>query len=248
MDGAGVRVKRVFSYHQIPAFDPFLLLDHFGSDNPDEYLAGFPDHPHRGIETITCMIHGELEHRGSPGNRWTLCAGDVQWMTAGSWINLPAKQKMCAPKYENISSKSVPGIMSPEGCVIELISGTLFDRKGPAEGTAVASLSFEAVLPENGSIAIPIEEGHTIFVYTASGSVGFSEDPEKMVKQGSVALMSRTGSLFMKTEHHGCRLMIGAAAPISEPIAWRGSIVMNTEAELDAAFREYKEGFFLKHT
>jgi redox-sensitive bicupin YhaK (pirin superfamily) len=197
LEGAGVHLKRVFGYQHVPMFDPFLLLDDFHSNNPDEYINGFPWHPHRGIETITYVIHGTVEHGDSLGNSGVIRSGDVQWMTAGSgiihqempkgqkdglmwgfqlWANLPASHKMMAPRYRDILSDTIPEIENNNGVIIKIISGEMNNRKGPVQDVVIDPEFFDIIIPPEINFVHKIKKKHTVFAYVIEGQGYFEQE------------------------------------------------------------------------
>ncbi|MFQ5598548.1 MAG: pirin family protein [Nitrospiria bacterium] len=264
-EGAGVRLKRVFGHPEIPLLDPFLLMDDFHSSTPEDYMAGFPMHPHRGIETITYMIHGSVAHRDSMGNSGIIHAGDLQWMTAGSgiiheempkaseglwgfqlWSNLPAKHKMMPPRYRDIKGGDIP-VVSPENHVkVKVICGEVFGAKGPIQEIVTdpqyLDISVEADTVYNHTVS----EGHTAFVYVIEGNGYFDQNRSQAVPPEHLALLSNGDTIRISTAQEGLRFLLISGRPIQEPIAWAGPIVMNTQAELDTAFEDYRTGRFVK--
>jgi|SRR3989344_5627677 len=256
LEGAGVLLKRVFGHAEIPKFDPFLLLDHFGSDNPDDYIKGFPWHPHRGIETVTYMIKGEVEHGDSMGNKGVIKSGDVQWMTAGSgiihhempqpfkgtskgfqlWVNLPKKHKMTAPRYEGIVKKDIP-FATKEDAKIKVIAGTIAGTKGPVKDLFVETEYFDIQLDGRFTHKTPKK---TAFVFVHEGNI-IIED--KKLSEGQCGLLGKAGDILITGKG---RFIFVAGNPLNEPVAWGGPIVMNTEKELEKAFEELDNGTFIK--
>jgi len=265
MEGAGVRLKRVFGNLEVPRFDPFLLLDDFGSDNPDDYLAGFPWHPHRGIETVTYMLEGEIEHADSLGNRGVISSGDVQWMTAGGgiihqemphriegrmrgfqlWVNLPAASKMMDPHYRDMPAATIPEVTLGEGVHIKVIAGEVGGVKGPVTDVIVAPEYLDITLDPGASIGRPTPAGHTVFAYVVDGAGRVGPEGERELTDGQVALFGDGESVLASAGETGIRILLISGQPIGEPVAWRGPIVMNTQQELMTAFRQYEEGTFI---
>jgi redox-sensitive bicupin YhaK (pirin superfamily) len=261
MEGAGVRLKRVFGYNEVPLFDPFLLLDHFGSKDPEDYIKGFPWHPHRGIETVTYMLSGEVEHGDSLGNKGVIMSGDVQWMTAASgivhqeipkeylglmqgfqlWVNLPAKKKMIAPKYRGITKHQIPSLKR-EGAEIKIIAGKIDGVEGPVQDLVVNVEYFDVTLAAGKTFEHSPEKSATAFVYVIDGS-GHVESVS--VESQHCVLFSDGDTVEVKTKG-GVRFLFVSGAPLGEPVAWGGPIVMNTEEELAKAFEELDEGNFIK--
>lgn len=264
IEGAGVRLRRVFGYDEVPLFDPFLLLDDFRSDNPDDYLKGFPWHPHRGIETITYVLKGDVEHGDSIGNSGVISSGDVQWMTAGSgiihqempkgdekgvmhgfqlWANLPASKKMMGPRYRGITSDEIPEVEVDEGVQIKVIAGNVGGTSGPVTDVVTDPEYLDCTVPEGVTYSHSTAPDHSAFIYVIGGA---GEADSTAVENGSVALFEK-GDLFTVTASGGpLRFLLVTGMPLGEPVAWRGPIVMNTDAELETAFREYREGTFVK--
>ena len=261
MEGAGVRLKRAFGYYEIPRFDPFLLLDHFGSDNPEDYIKGFPWHPHRGIETVTYMLSGEVEHGDSMSNRGVIGAGDIQWMTAGSgiihqempkryeglmqgfqlWVNLPAKKKMIAPKYRGITGDQVPTV-ERGGAEIKVIAGSLDGVKGPVRDLTVEVEYFDVKLPAGKTFERATERDRNLFAYAIEG-LGFTGD--KLIEPQRCVLFGEGDAVQIRSDA-GIRFLFVSGKPLKEPIAWGGPIVMNTQGELALAFWELEQGVFIK--
>jgi redox-sensitive bicupin YhaK (pirin superfamily) len=261
VEGAGVRLKRVFGYYEVPTMDPFLLLDHFGSDNPADYVNGFPWHPHRGIETVTYMWSGEVEHGDSMGNSGVIKSGDVQWMTAGSgiihqempkrfdglmrgfqlWVNLPAKKKMTAPKYRGIESPEIPTIQK-NGLVIKVLCGKIEGVEGPVKDLSVDVEYLDVKLNAGKTFERPTQENHKVFAYVVEG---FIEAQGITVEQGHCAVFGRGDTVGIGSAE-GAHFLFVSGEPLKEPIAWGGPIVMNTEAELAKAFEELDNGTFIK--
>lgn len=261
IEGAGVRLKRVFGYNEVPLFDPFLLLDHFGSEDPEDYIKGFPWHPHRGIETVTYMLSGEVEHGDSLGNKGVIRSGDIQWMTAGSgiihqempkeyfglmqgfqlWVNLPAKKKMIVPKYRGITKHQIP-LLKREGAEIKIIAGKIDEVEGPVQDLVVDVEYFDVTLAAEKTFECSSERGSTAFLYVIEGS-GYVED--KLIESEHCALFGDGDTVGVRTED-GIRFLFVQGKPLGEPVAWGGPIVMNTEEELARAFEELEEDKFIK--
>lgn len=264
IDGAGVELNRVFGYPEVPLFDPFLLLDDFGSDDSDKYIAGFPFHPHRGIETITYLLEGEVEHQDSIGNKGVIKSGGVQWMTAGSgiihqempaiidsnqlrgfqlWLNLPANQKMKPPKYQNLSKNQIPAIISEEGITVRVICGNFAGISGPIEGIVTEPEYIDFTLLPNIEFVKNTAQNHTVFVYIIEGEVHISNDK---IKKGSIILYESGNKIRLKSSSKGAHILYCSGKPIKEPISWKGPIVMNNEKEIDLAFQELEKNLFIK--
>ena len=268
MEGAGVHLKRVFGNSEVPQFDPFLLLDDFRSDNPDHYLKGFPWHPHRGIETITYVLAGDVEHGDSLGNKGIIGSGDVQWMTAGSgiihqempkgdengkmygfqlWANLPARDKMMNPRYRDITNEQIPEVKLDNGTAIKIIAGEVSDIKGPVQDIVIDPEYIDVTVPPNSEFRHPAKQGHTVFAYIIDGEGYFSDQRDPLADNGTIVLFDNGDELMVSTEDQQVRFLLISGKPIKEPVAWYGPIVMNTQKELETAFEEYKQGTFIKY-
>ncbi len=261
LEGAGVKLRRVLGNDDASTLDPFLLLDHFGSKNPDDYILGFPWHPHRGMETVTYMWTGEVEHGDSMGNRGVIKSGEVQWMTAGSgiihqempqkydglmqgfqlWVNLPAKKKMTDPKYRGVTTDQIPAV-EKDGQTIKVIAGKIEGIEGPVRDLFTESGYFDVELAVEKEFQHLTHKNLTVFSYVINGSV---EVHYQKIRSGQCAVFSRGDSVKISTRN-GARFLFVAGEPLNEPVAWRGPIVMNTEEELDNAFQELDEGTFIK--
>ena len=266
VEGAGVRLNRVFGYPEVPKFDPFLLLDDFGSDNPEDYLAGFPWHPHRGIETVTYVLSGEIEHGDSIGNEGVISTGDVQWMTAGSgiihqemprrvegnlrgfqlWTNLPAASKMMEPRYRDVPADSIPEVSPHEGLKIKIIAGEVVGVRGPVQDVVVEPEYFDITLEPGADLEHPTPQGHTVFAYAVNGRGKVGPNGTHTLARGQLALFTEGDSVLIRASDVPFRFLLVSGKPLGEPVAWSGPIVMNTREELAAAFREYQDGTFIK--
>ncbi len=271
IEGAGVQLRRAFGFDADNTFDPFLLLDDFRSDVPAHYQAGFPWHPHRGIETITYVLAGEVEHADSLGNRGVIGAGDVQWMTAGSgiihqemprgdeagrmygfqlWANLPAQQKMKEPRYRDVKASEIPVVRRPGGVEIRVVAGSLDGQRGPVADVAIAPEYLDVSLPAGQTFVHPLHPERTVFAYVFAGSGRFGPEPQTGPVHGDHTLLRfGAGDQVRATAsaQEALRLLLVAGRPLGEPVAWRGPIVMNTQAELAQAFAAYRAGTFLRH-
>lgn len=283
LEGAGVHLNRVFGYAQVPLFDPFLMMDDFHSAKPEEYLAGFPWHPHRGIETVTYILQGSVEHRDSLGNHGQIGPGDVQWMTAGNgiiheempkasssrlmwgiqlWVNLPASHKMMPPRYQDIPASEIPEIDLKSGIKARVLCGRIDHTQGPVKGLVRSPVFVDLQVPAATVFSLPVAEGHTVLTYLLEGTVYFGnpagtrpQEPDfldgsglGLCTSGSVALFNPSGTrLVFSTTREPVRFLLLSGEPLREPVAWGGPIVMNTEAELALAFKEYQQGNFIKH-
>lgn len=266
LEGAGVRLKRVFGTREVPRFDPFLMLDDFGSDDPDDYMAGFSWHPHRGIETVTYMLHGIVKHGDSMGNKGEISDGQVQWMTAGSgiihqempqkqqdylrgfqlWVNLPAKKKMMDPRYRDIKTKDIPEFRSKNGTRVKVIAGRYEGLTGPVKDIICDPEYLDIQVPSGLKFEHPIKKGHTVFAYAVEGGGAVVPDQES-IQEGFLVHFGDGEKIALETGPSGLRFLLVSGQPIGEPVAWRGPIVMNTEEELALAFKEYRNGTFIKN-
>lgn len=261
IDGAGVRLTRVLGGSTIEDFDPFLMMDSFDSRNPDDYIRGFPTHPHRGIETITYLVSGELAHQDSLGNKGLITSGACQWMTAGSgilhqempqeaerllglqlWLNLPAAEKMTNPKYFDIEPNDV-GLVEQNGGFVKVISGEYEGVRGVTPHHIQATL-LDVKLDEGQSIEIPVKEDETVFVFLIEGAGMLDGE----IFEEKTALLLDEGELVEVSALPGevLRFFLASAPPLHEPVAWGGPIVMNTREELQLAFDELRAGTFIK--
>jgi redox-sensitive bicupin YhaK (pirin superfamily) len=261
-DGAGVKLIRVIGQPQLPDLDPFLMLDEFGSDDPAAYIAGFPDHPHRGFETVTYMLAGRMRHRDNKGNEGLLTAGSVQWMTAGRgivhsempeqedglmqgfqlWLNLPAKDKMSAPRYQDIAPERIPEVQAAPGASAKVIAGALQGVRGPVEAGATDPLYLDFRLQPGAALAAAVPAGHNAFVYVYEGAAEIG-DPAQTLGRGRIGVLSPGDSVRLASRQ-GARLILVAGKPIGEPVAKYGPFVMNTTDELRQAFADYQAGRF----
>ena len=282
IEGAGVRLRRAFGFGATGDFDPFLLLDDFRNENPEDYLAGFPWHPHRGIETITYVLTGTVAHGDSLGNSGTLGTGDVQWMTAGSgilhqempkgdpagrmhgfqlWANLPAAQKMTAPRYQDVQSGAIPEVTDDDGTRVRVICGEFWGKRGPVDGIAADPRYLDVRVAPGRRKTLAVETNRHAFAYVFEGSGTFRDASAprgvKTEDVGSPAASAETGNrslvLFdsgdevtVQAGEQGIRFLLVSGKPIEEPVAWYGPIVMNTEAELRQAYADLQDGTFIK--
>lgn len=258
-DGAGVKLNRSLGSRSLSMLDPFLMLDEFMTDRPEDYLAGFPDHPHRGFETVTYMIHGAMEHKDSLGNRGRLGPGSVQWMTAGSgiihsempkqqdglmwgfqlWVNLPAKLKMTKPRYQDIAPEKIPEVMVGDARV-RVVAGEVAGQRGPVEGIAVDAQMLDVTLAARTTFRHALPAGHAAFVYVFEGSAIVGPSKAKIAR-GELAVLG-PGDTLSATSDDGGRFLLLAGKPIGEPVARYGPFVMNTDAEIRQAISDYQTG------
>jgi quercetin 2,3-dioxygenase len=285
MEGAGVHLRRAFGFGDTSAFDPFLLLDDFRNDRPAEYLAGFPWHPYRGIETITYVLAGNVEHGDSLGNRGNLGAGDVQWMTAGRgilhqempqgdekgrmhgfqlWANLPSSLKMTAPRYQDIKAAEVPEVTDDDGTRVRVVCGNFWGKRGPVEGVAADPRYLDVWVPPGKRKTLKVEVERHAFAYVFEGSGNFraASEPfgvltertdgvnEILVREQtgnrSLVLFDSGDEISVQAGDEGIRFILVSGKPIKEPVAWHGPIVMNSQAELQQAFNELRQGTFIR--
>ena len=268
IEGAGVHLNRAFGNNEVPLFDPFLMLDDFRSNNPDHYRAGFPWHPHRGIETITYVLNGDVEHGDSMGNKGVISSGDTQWMTAGSgiihqemprgddegrmegfqlWANLPRSHKMMEPRYRNIKSARVPEVVIENGTKIRIICGKVGKQEGPVKGIIIDPEYLDVMVPAGAEFKHPAKQGHTVFAYVIEGHGYFDETKKDVFGNGTVCLYADGDHIAVNTAEEPIRFLLISGKPIGEPVAWYGPIVMNSDEELQLAFDEYRNGTFVKH-
>ncbi len=284
LEGAGVHLRRAFGFGNTSDFDPFLLLDDFRNEKPEDYLAGFPWHPHRGIETITYVLAGTVEHGDSLGNSGAIAAGDIQWMTAGSgivhqemprgdksgrihgfqlWANLPSALKMTAPRYQEVQACDIPEIIDDDGTRVRVVCGSFWGTSGPVDGIAADPIYLDISMPPGQRKTLPVATTRHAFAYVFAGSgefcdasaplavptegVGWADtDPPKEVDNRSLVLFDRGDEVSIQAGEEGIRFLLVSGKPLEEPVAWYGPIVMNTQQELQRAFREIREGTFLK--
>jgi quercetin 2,3-dioxygenase len=284
IEGAGVKLRRAFGFGETAEYDPFLLLDDFRNDNPNDYLAGFPWHPHRGIETITYVLAGTVEHGDSIGNRGSLGAGDLQWMTAGRgilhqempkgdgqgrmhgfqlWANLPASLKMTDPWYQDIAAKDIPEVTDDDGTRVRVICGEFWGAHGPVKGVAAEPRYLDVSVAPGRRQRLPVDRASHAFAYVFAGSGTFRDasapqgvaneltggvDAANANETGnrSLVLFDRGDEITVQAGDEGIRFLLVSGKPIEEPVAWYGPIVMNTPEQLEQAFRELRNGTFIK--
>jgi len=285
LEGAGVHLRRAFGFGDTTEFDPFLLLDDFRNDRPEEYRAGFPWHPHRGIETITYVLAGSVDHGDSLGNRGNLGAGDVQWMTAGRgilhqempqgdekgrmhgfqlWANLPSSLKMTAPRYQDITAAEVPEVTDDDGTRVRVVCGDFWGKRGPVEGVAADPRYLDVFVPPGKRKTLKVEVERHAFAYVFEGSGNFraASAPfgvltEKTDGVNEILVREQTGNrslvlfdsgdeITVQAGDEGIRFILVSGKPIKEPVAWHGPIVMNSQAELQQAFTELRQGTFIR--
>jgi hypothetical protein len=284
MEGAGVKLRRAFGFGDTAETDPFLLFDDFRGERPQDYLAGFPWHPHRGIETITYVLAGTVAHGDSLGNTGTLGAGDVQWMTAGRgilhqemptgnergqmhgfqlWANLPSSLKMTTPRYQDVQGKDVPIVTDDDGTSVRIICGSFWGQRGPVDGIAAEPQYLDISVPPGRRKSLPVDTHRHAFAYVFEGSGDFrgasapfgvlteqDGDDDNLVREmtgnRSLVMFDRGDEVTVQAGEEGIRFLLVSGAPIKEPVAWYGPIVMNTKAELQQALSELRDGTFIR--
>ncbi|HZT50581.1 MAG TPA: pirin family protein [Stellaceae bacterium] len=262
-DGAGVRLTRVIGTQALPGVDPFLLLDEIRSDAGADYAAGFPDHPHRGFETVTYVLAGRMRHGDNRGNSGLLTPGSVQWMTAGRgivhsempeqenglmwgfqlWVNLPAKDKMIAPRYQDIAPERIPEVMLPDGTQVRVLAGAFAGARGPVEGIVTEPLLLDVAVPQGARVAVPVPAGHNVFLYTFEGEAEIGE-PGTALPRGSIAVLGPGDAVLLRGPRSGGRVLLAAARPLGEPVARYGPFVMNTQQQIREAISDFQAGRF----
>ncbi len=261
-EGAGVRIQRTIGGPYQENLDPFLLLDQFRSDDANDYIAGFPGHPHRGFETVTYMLAGLMRHEDSSGAGGTLRPGGVQWMTAGRgivhsempeqeqglmagfqlWVNLPAEQKMCPPRYQNVEPDAVPEVIRDDGVKIRVVAGEAEGVRGAVNGIAVDPVYLDVTVPAAATLDYPVARGHTAFCLVIEGEVGIGGTD---TGEGVAAVLVDGDRVRIENgAGAAARVLLIAGRPLKEPIARYGPFVMNTRAELEQAFRDFQSGTF----
>jgi redox-sensitive bicupin YhaK (pirin superfamily) len=260
-DGAGVNMTRVIGSGALDSVDPFLLLDEFRSDDPNDYVAGFPNHPHRGFETVTYMLAGRMRHQDNQGNSGLLGPGSVQWMTAGRgivhsefpeqeqglmwgfqlWVNLPAKDKMTAPRYQDIQADRIPSVEIAPGVHVRVLAGEVGGVAGPVGGVATEPVYFDLELAAGAAYIATLPPDHNAFAYVFEGEAAIGAAGTRL-ERGELALLTRGAQLPVKAGEKGARLIVVAGKPLNEPVARYGPFVMNTPEEIHQAFADYQAG------
>ncbi|MEQ3712042.1 MULTISPECIES: pirin family protein [Lentibacter] len=285
MEGAGVHLHRAFGFHDPSELDPFLLFDDFRNEIPAHYAKGFPWHPHRGIETITYVLSGEVDHADSLGNTGRLGAGDVQWMTAGSgimhqemprgnasgqmhgfqlWANLPRDLKMTDPRYQDVAAKEIPEIIDDDGTRVRVVTGEFWGKRGPVDGIAADPQYLDVFVPAGVKKTLPVDTYRRAFAYVFEGQGAFADASapsgvllEKEVMGEEVNIRDMSGdrtlirfgtgdSVTVQAGEEGIRFLLISGAPLQEPVAWHGPIVMNTKDEIRQAMSDLRNGTFIK--
>ncbi|MBX3199432.1 MAG: pirin family protein [Labilithrix sp.] len=264
-DGAGVKLTRVVGTPLLRRIDPFLMLDEFRSDEPQDYLAGFPDHPHRGFETITYMIAGRFRHRDNKGHEGILAAGGAQWMTAGRgivhsempeqeeglvhgfqlWLNLPRKDKMCEPSYRDLQSEDIPRVTLPGGSVVRVLGGAVGDVTGPISGRATEPVYLDVELARGDAADLPVPAGHEGFVYPFAGDVVVGRPGhERTLARGELGVLTPGDGVRLRAKDGSARALVVAGKPLGEPVVQYGPFVMTTPEEVEQAVRDFQAGRF----
>ncbi|MBN8791005.1 MAG: pirin family protein [Stenotrophomonas nitritireducens] len=264
-DGAGVRLTRVIGTPALPDLDPFLMLDEFGTDRAEDYIAGFPEHPHRGFETVTYMLDGRMRHRDNHGNEGLLTPGSVQWMTAGRglvhsempeqesgrmrgfqlWVNLPARDKMTEPKYQEFAPDHIPQVAPAEGVTVKVIAGQVGEVHGPIVQPATDPLYLDVALAPGRAWSYELPDGHNAFAYVFEGGLTLGDgEAARAVARHELAVLGGGRGLRLQAGAEGARLIVVAGRPLREPVARHGPFVMNTREQLMQAFVDYQEGRF----
>ena len=266
-DGAGVRLKRIIGTNELNVLDPFLLLDEFLSDNPQDYIAGFPDHPHRGFDTVTYMLAGRIRHKDNAGHEGVIEAGGVQWMTAGSgiihsempeqqdglmwgfqlWINLPAAEKMNKPGYREYTQDQIPCEDHDNDVKIKVIAGTTSSgTSGPVLNVSTRPVFFDIALPSSTELTEQIPEDFNAFIFVYSGVITVTGDNQQPVTagKGTLSIIENGDGIRLNSSHGGAKILLIAARPLNEPIVRAGPFVMNTRAQINQAFEDYNQGRF----
>ncbi|MCC0068946.1 MAG: pirin family protein [Rhodobacteraceae bacterium] len=285
MEGAGVKLHRAFGFRDPKELDPFLLFDDFRNERPEDYLRGFPWHPHRGIETITYVLAGTVEHGDSLGNRGRLGSGDVQWMTAGSgilhqempqgnargqmhgfqlWANLPSRLKMTAPRYQDVNSAEIPEVIDDDGTIVRVVVGSFWGKTGPVDGIAADPQYLDIFVPAGRRKTFRVDTYRRAFAYVFEGAGRFAAasrpegvllEKEVMGREVNIRDLSGNRTLIrfgtgeevtVQAGEEGIRFLLISGAPIEEPVAWHGPIVMNTQEELRQAMADLRNGTFIR--
>ena len=266
-DGAGVSLTRIIGQPDLPRLDPFLMLDFFGSDNPGEYIAGFPPHPHRGFQTVTYMLAGKMRHKDSVGNEGVIDAGGIQWMNAGRgiiheempeqeegllqgfqlWVNLPAIEKMSAPNYQDIQPDSVP-MAHIQNADVKVLAGAIEGVQGPVKTTAVSPTFLDVAL-KSGPSEITMSSDESAFIYVYEGDVVINKGEQgnkTILEQGELGVLSQKGTQLCVSTDTECKFIVVSGKPINEPVVQYGPFVMNSQQEIVQAFNDYQSGVLAK--
>ncbi len=266
LEGAGVHLHRGFANAEVPRFDPFLLFDDFSAVNPADYLPGFPWHPHRGIETVTYILDGNVRHKDSIGNSGVIKSGDIQWMSAGSgiiheempegtggikgfqlWVNIPMKDKMSPPRYQEIGKSLIPEVALGEHAKALVIAGLVSGVRGPVEDIMADPLYVDITLKREQLFDFKVTSGYTTFIYIIYGHLATGVEGNVAHPKGAILLFEREGdTVVVRAGGADARFLLVSGKPLNEPIAWHGPIVMNTKDELVVAYEELQRGEFIK--
>ncbi|TBR35905.1 MULTISPECIES: pirin family protein [Dyella] len=261
-DGAGVKLKRIIGQPGLDMVDPFLLLDEFRSDQAGDYIAGFPEHPHRGFETVTYMLAGHMQHGDNHGNRGDLTPGSVQWMTAGRgilhsempqqenglmwgfqlWVNLPAKDKMTEPRYQDIGPERIPTAQPTDGVSVKVIAGDVFGVSGPVSGIVTAPVYLDISVEAGAQVEVPLPEGHSAFAYVFEGTD--AQVAGEALKRSDLAVLSKGDSVRIAGRDGAARVLLVAGKPLNESVARYGPFVMNTPEQIHEAIQDFRAGKF----
>jgi redox-sensitive bicupin YhaK (pirin superfamily) len=261
-DGAGVKLTRVIGQPKLDSLDPFLLLDEFGSEAATDYIAGFPEHPHRGFETVTYMLDGRMRHRDNHGNSGLLESGSVQWMTAGRgivhsempeqehglmrgfqlWVNLAARDKMMAPRYQDIAPSKIPTAEPASGVKVRVVAGDMFGVRGPVDGIAIAPVYLDVALEPGAKLSVPLPENHSAFAYVFEGDAVQVGADTLGLRELGVLSQGDAVELALADGAKPARILLVAGRPLNEPVARYGPFVMNTKAEIAQAFEDFQAG------
>ncbi len=268
IEGAGVHLRRAFGHAEVPRLDPFLMLDDFRSQNPAEFVAGFPWHPHRGIETVTYMLDGFVQHEDSMGNQGVIRSGDVQWMTAGNgiihqekpkplddgkmggfqlWVNLPADRKMMDPRYQEVKSGAIPQFEAAKDVTLRVIAGDVQGVRGPVRDIVVEPEYLDVQMGPGATFDHPVKRGHRAFAYVLGGRGRFDDESGEVVDSENLVLFKDGDRVRVEAKDQSLRFLLVSGKPLHEPVAWWGPIVMNTRREIETAVREFQDGTFVKH-
>jgi quercetin 2,3-dioxygenase len=262
LEGAGVRLKRSIAGRELNYVDPFLLFDDFSSDNPDDFIAGFPMHPHRGIETVTYIIKGKVNHKDTLGNSGSIGTGDVQWMTAGGgimheempqpvpggmtgfqlWVNLPAKDKMMKPRYQDVLEKDIPVVKRPDGIEIKVIAGEIDGVQGSVRDIIADPVYLDVNMPSKANFEYSLPQDHAVITYVFEGTCVFGGEH---IHSPKLVVLGEGNSISVSTDENSGRFLLMSGKPINEPIARYGPFVMNTQAEIQQALSDLRNGTFV---
>ncbi len=267
IEGAGVHLKRAFGNLQGVNLDPFLLLDNFHSDDPKDYSAGFPWHPHRGMETVTYMLNGKMRHEDSLGNKGDIKGGEIQWMTAGSgiihqempqqkdgliqgfqlWVNLPQSNKMMQPRYQDIKHHEIPEHKVDNDVKVRILAGEYNGNFGPVQEVISNPTYLDVTVNQETKFNYQVEKENTVIIYTVEGNAYFDNEKQNFVDENHLIVYGPGDEINIETDNDPAKFLIMSGKPINEPVAWYGPMVMNTREEIIQAFQEFQDGNFIKH-